>query len=142
MQRPCFASSSSEVEVGEVLVVAIFVFLYRAVHNVLQRHMHEVIFCPIVPLHLLAGDVCPGASTAAKDPRSSVSHIQLSLKGHLVLMTSAQSLGELFVNQRRQMSFNSSDMTKISHMKLSEIKKKNPPDLTLNQHTADTSLSL
>ena len=59
---PCFCSS--EVAVG------FLVFLYFLVQNLLQLHMHIVILTPTVSLYFVAGgEVCPGASIAAKDPQ-------------------------------------------------------------------------
>ena len=50
---------------------AFWSFLYL-VHNCLQPHIHTAFFKPhIVSLYFVArGDICPGATTAAKDPRS------------------------------------------------------------------------
>lgn len=59
---PCFCSS--EVAVG------FLVFLYFLVQNLLQLLMHIIISTPTVSLCFVAGgEVCPGASIAAKDPQ-------------------------------------------------------------------------
>lgn len=48
------------------------IFLYLVIHNFPQLHICTVILgFLIVPLYFVAqGEFCPGASTAAKDPRS------------------------------------------------------------------------
>ena len=61
---PAFAQDTSEVEVG------FLVFLYL-VYNLPQLHMQSAIFSPLWFLCLLLlKETSPGASTAAKGPRS------------------------------------------------------------------------
>ena len=64
VQYPDFAPGSSEVVVGY------FGHLYLSVHNLPQLFRHTIILVLIVSLYFVAGgEICPGASTAAKGPR-------------------------------------------------------------------------
>ena len=61
---PCFCSQHIGTLEGQLGLA----FLYL-VHNLPQLRMHTDILVPIVSLYSVArGDVCPGASTAAKAP--------------------------------------------------------------------------
>ena len=64
VQYPDFAPGSSEVVVGY------FGHLYLSVHNLPQLFRHTIILVLIVSLYFVAGgEICPGASIAAKGPR-------------------------------------------------------------------------
>ena len=70
-QYPAFAANPLVLPSGSSeMAVKLFGPLYLSVHNLPQLFRHTIILVLIVSLYFVAGgEICPGASTAAKGPR-------------------------------------------------------------------------